>query len=234
MLDGLRQGLVRHLLKPMSVQMRQVFGFRSCLSVRPLRGRLVTKSRGLAAGSSLGGLRRSFVTGQPPTGGRRRGRGGVQVMTLTTAAWPDGGQIPLKYTQAGEQVSPALAWTNVPDGVTSFVLIVHDLDAAIGTDDILHWMLWNIPGAARSLPEGVAHAPQLPDNTRQISVSGPYYRGPGAAATGPSHHYMFELFALDATLDVPAVGASPAQTRAAVVAAMAGHVRGKAVYAGLF
>ena len=56
----------------------------------------------------------------------------------------------------------------------------------------------------------------------------------GAPASGPAHHYVFELFALDAMLDVPAVGASPPQTRAAVVSAMAGHVRGKAVCVGLF
>jgi phosphatidylethanolamine-binding protein (PEBP) family uncharacterized protein len=120
--------------------------------------------------------------------------------------------------------------------VVSFVLVVHDVDAAIGTgtDDILHWMVWNIPGAARSLSEAVPPGPQLPDGTRQISATGPYYRGPGAAAAGPPHHYVFELFALDQALDVPAVGASPPQTRAAVAAAMAGHVRGKAAYVGLF
>jgi Raf kinase inhibitor-like YbhB/YbcL family protein len=174
--------------------------------------------------------------GQPPPGGRGGGRGGVQVMTLTTAAWPDGGSIPVKYTQAGDQVSPPLAWANVPDGIAGFVLIVHDVDAATGngTDDILHWMLWNIPAAARSLPEAVPQGSQLPDGTRQISASGPYYRGPGAAAAGPPHHYVFELFALDAPLDVQAVGASPAQTRAAVLAAMATHVRGKAAYTGVF
>jgi hypothetical protein len=54
--------VTRHLLKPMSVRLRQVFGFRSCLSLRPRRGRLVTKIRSPAARSSLGGLRRSFVT----------------------------------------------------------------------------------------------------------------------------------------------------------------------------
>jgi hypothetical protein len=157
-------------------------------------------------------------------------------MTLATPAWPDGGHIPAKYTQAGDQVSPSWTWSNVPEGVVSFVLIAHDVDAASGsgTDDVLHWMLWNIPVATRSLGEGAAQGPQLPDGTRQISASGPYYRGPGAAATGPAHHYVFELFALDAPIDVPAVGASPAQTRAAVAAAMAGHVRGKAAYVGLF
>jgi Raf kinase inhibitor-like YbhB/YbcL family protein len=173
--------------------------------------------------------------GQPP-GGRGGARGGIQTMTLTSTAWSDGGQIPAKYSQAGDQVSPPLAWSNVPDGAASFVLLVHDADAAIGNgaDDILHWMLWNIPAATQSLPEGVPQGSQLPDGTRQISASGPYFRGPGAPAAGPAHHYFFELFALDGTIDVPAVGASPPQTRAAVMTAMAGHVRGKGVLVGLF
>ncbi|HMJ84716.1 MAG TPA: YbhB/YbcL family Raf kinase inhibitor-like protein [Vicinamibacterales bacterium] len=173
--------------------------------------------------------------GQPP-GGRGGGRGGIQTMTLTSTAWSDGGQIPSKYSQAGDQVSPPLAWSNIPDGAASFVLLVHDVDAAIGngTDDILQWMLWNIPAATRSLPEGIPQGSQLPDGTRQISASGPYFRGPGAAAAGPAHHYVFELFALDGTIDVPPVGTSPPQTRAAVMAAMAGHIRGKGVLVGLF
>ena len=173
--------------------------------------------------------------GQPP-GGRGGGRGAVQTMTLASTAWADGGQIPGKYSQAGDQVSPPLAWSNVPDTAASFVLVVHDLDAAAGngTDDILHWMLWNIPVTTRSLPEGVPQGSQLSDGTRQISVSGPYYRGPAAPASGPVHHYAFELFALDTVVDVPAVGAPPAATRAAVMTAMAGHVRGKGVMVALF
>lgn len=173
---------------------------------------------------------------QPGGRGGGRGRGGIQVMTLASSAWPDGGQIPAKYTQAGDEVSPALTWSNVPEGVASFVLIVHDVDAAIGngSDDILHWMLWNIPGTSSGLAEHVLPGSQLPDGTRQISATGPNYRGPGASAAGPAHHYIVELFALDNTLDVPAVGASPPLTRAAIAAAMVGHVRGKAVYSGLF
>ncbi|HKB14155.1 MAG TPA: YbhB/YbcL family Raf kinase inhibitor-like protein [Vicinamibacterales bacterium] len=176
--------------------------------------------------------------GQPPTGAQRggRGRGAVQVMTLTSSAWPDGGQIPAKYTQAGDESSPPLTWSNAPEGVVSYALIVHDVDAAIGsgTDDLLHWMLWNIPATVTALHERAPSAPQLPDGTRQISATGPFYRGPGALASGPAHHYVFELFALDTMIDVPAVGQSPPQTRSAVEAAMAGHVRGKASYVGLF
>ncbi len=170
-----------------------------------------------------------------PRGGGR-GRGGIQVMTLVATAWPDGGQISAKYTQAGDDMSPALAWSNAPQGVASFTLIVHDLDAPIGngSDDILHWMIWNIPADATGLREGIPRGAELPDRSRQISATGPNYRGPGAPASGPAHHYVFELFALDTMIDVPAVGASPPATRAAVVAAMAGHIRGKASYVGLF
>ena len=176
------------------------------------------------------------VPAVPGARGGGRGRGAVQVMALVSPGWPDGGRVPAKYTQADVEVSPALTWSGVPEGVASFTLIVHDVDAAIGngTDDILQWMLWNIPAAATSLPEGVARGSQLPDGTRQISATGPSYRGPGAPASGPAHHYVFELFALDTMLDVPAVGASPPNTRAAVVAAMAGHIRGKGSYVGLF
>lgn len=160
-------------------------------------------------------------------------------MTLSTTAWTDGAVIPVKYSQAGPEVSPPLAWTNAPDTATSFVLIVHDPDAAVNsqtnaTEDVLHWMVWNIPAAARSLPEAVPQGPQGADGMRQISQTGPYYRGPAAPATGPAHHYLFELYALDTTIDVEPVGKSVAETRAAVLAAMIGHVRGKAVLVGTY
>ena len=163
-------------------------------------------------------------------------RGPIQTMTLATTAWSDGGAIPVKYTQAGDSVSPPLAWSNVPDGTTHFVLIAHDVDQAVGqgTDDMLHWMVWNIPGATRSLPEAVPAGAELPDKSRQISGTGPYYRGPGAPATGPAHHYVFEIYALDAPIDVPAVGQPPPLTRAAVEAAMAGKIRARGTLVGLF
>ena len=176
--------------------------------------------------------------GQPP--GQRGGGGGrgraVQIMTLTSTAWSDGGQIPAKYAQPGRDVSPPLAWTNVPEGTVSFTLVAHDLDAATnsGIDDVLHWLVWNIPATSRALPEQVPQGAQLPDGIRQISATGPNYRGPAAPASGAPHHYVFELFALDTVLDVPPVGAAPAATRAAVMAAMAGRVRGKAVFVGTF
>jgi len=193
----------------------------------------------LALGVASESLAQNPPGGAPPTqparGGGGRGRA-VRVMTLTSTGFTDGSVLPIKYSQAGEELSPPIAWGGVPDSTRSFVLLVHDLDAAVGsgTDDMLQWMVWNIPGTTTSLPEGVPHGPQLTDGARQISVSGPYYRGPGATASGPPHHYVFELYALDAMLEVPAVGMAPPATRAAVLAAMAGHVRGKGVMVASF
>ena len=59
-------------------------------------------------------------------------------------------------------------------------------------------------------------------------------RGPGAAAAGPAHHYVFEIFALDTKLDIAANASDPFDTRAKVLNAMQGHIVGKAVYLGLF
>jgi Raf kinase inhibitor-like YbhB/YbcL family protein len=167
---------------------------------------------------------------QPPAGGAP-----PRPMTLTTTAFPDGGQIPAKYTQAGEQVSPALTWTNTPAGTVTFALHMHDIDVARNktTDDQAHWVVWNIPGTATGLPEGVPKGETLADGSHQISASGPVYRGPGAPATGPLHHYVFEIFALDTKLDVTAT-ADAFETRTAVMKALQGHVLGKATYMGLF
>jgi hypothetical protein len=156
-------------------------------------------------------------------------------MTLTSTAFPDGGPIPAKYTQAGDQISPELTWANAPAGTVSFVLHFHDLDVARNktSDDQLHWLVWNIPASAKGLPEGVKPGADLADGSHQVSASGPSYRGPGAPATGPQHHYTFEIFALDTKLDV-AAGADAFETRANVMKALQGHIVGKAVYAGLF
>ena len=162
-------------------------------------------------------------------------------MVLTVQGFPDGGQIPVRFSQAaegaapGEGTSPAMNWTNVPAGTRSFVLHMHDLDVARNrtTDDQVHWLVWNIPATTTSLPEGVAKGAQLADGSYQVSATGAVYRGPGAPATGPLHHYMFEVFALDTTLDVKP-SADAFETRASVMKAMQGHVLGKAVYGGLF
>lgn len=162
-------------------------------------------------------------------------------MVLTVHGFPDGGQIPVRFSQAapgaapGEGTSPAISWTNVPAGTQSFVLNMRDLDVARNrtTEDQAHWVVWNIPATTTNIPEGVPRGSPLKDGSQQISVTGPVYRGPGARADGPPHHYMFEIYALDIKLDVTATG-DAFETRANVMRAMQGHVLGKAVYGGLF
>lgn len=199
----------------------------------------VLGSRLSALGAILGLIAMLHATSPTETFAQGRGRGPMRVITLTSDAFTDGGMIPARHAQPGRDVSPALAWTGAPDSVVSYVLIMHDVDAASGNglDDALHWMVWNIPGARKSLPEGVPQGPIVrldSANLRQMSVSGPYYRGPAAPSTGPAHHYVFELYALDVNINVQPVGQSAAETREAVLEAMQGHVRGKGVLVGLY
>jgi Raf kinase inhibitor-like YbhB/YbcL family protein len=160
------------------------------------------------------------------------GKGGPQGpgLTLTSPDFEDGGVIPNKYTQAvPDAVSPKLEWTHVPPGTQSFALIMSDPDTALQkkTNEVLHWMIFNIPGTAHELPQGVpAGQAELPDgaiqpkNTRGQAG----FMGPGAPAAGPYHHYTFELFALDEKLSL-----GPDATRQQVLEAMDGHILGKGV-----
>jgi Raf kinase inhibitor-like YbhB/YbcL family protein len=166
-----------------------------------------------------------------PGGGKAKGPG----LTLTTTAFQDGGVIPDKYTQAvgDAAVSPALTWSNVPANTQTFALHMHDPDVAVGRNNtsVIHWIAWNIPGTATGLPEGVPAQATLPDGTIQGLNQGMAvgYRGPGAPAPGPMHHYTWELFALDTKLDLP-----PTATRDDLLKAINGHINGKAVLVGRF
>jgi Raf kinase inhibitor-like YbhB/YbcL family protein len=198
----------------------------------PLLTSTLVLAAALAAGTMAADMPQNPTA---PAAGRRGGGPAAPAMTLSSTAFADGAVIPDKYTQAGDQTSPALTWTNTPPGTVSFVLHMHDVDVARNrtTEDQLHWLVWNIPASATSLPEGVPAGAERPDGSRQISASGPSYRGPGAPASGPRHHYTFEIYALDTTINVTP-GADGFATRKAVLAAIDGHVLGKAVYVGLF
>lgn len=176
--------------------------------------------------SSMGAL------AQAPAAPATPGKPGL---TLTTPAFEDGGIIPNRYTKAatGDAVSPKLVWTNVPEGTVTFALILHDPDTSLmkKTDEVLHWMIFNIPGTARELPEGVPAQAQLPDGSIQSLNQGKKagYMGMGAGAAGPYHHYTFELFALDTKLSLGAEA-----TQADVMKAMDGHILMKGVLVGRF
>ena len=160
-------------------------------------------------------------------GAGRGGRGGALVtIAVTSSSFADGAEIPAKYT-GGQGVSPQLSWSGAPSGTMSYVLIMHDVDVAIPagslTNDITHWVVWNIPATTTSIPDGGP----VPSGANQFSMRGPQYMGPAPPPGHPFHHYIFEVYALNATLDVPA-GA----TRADVEKAMEGKIIARGAYVG--
>jgi hypothetical protein len=163
-------------------------------------------------------------------GGGRGGRGGFNLppLLMQTDAFPDGGVVPERYAARGENVQPAFTFTNVPDGTVSFAIIFHDIDVAMrnGTGDVLHWLAWNIPASAGGIPEG-----KLPEGSVQgtNAMNQPAYMGPGAPPGPRYHHYVFELYALNASLDLPATTG-----RDELIAAMAGKVVAKSAYVGRY
>ena len=186
---------------------------------------------------SVAGAGLSLAQQAPPAGGRGAaapGRGAAPApapppFRIMSPDLVDGSPVPNKFTcAAGAQaVSPALQWTNPPSGTLSFVLIVHDMEPRPQKklDDILHWMVWNIPLNATRYPQGVpSNTADLPDGSHQTNgnpgqggVTG--YRPPCPPQNVPQpHHYAFDLFALDAKVDVETA------TRADVMKAMDGHI----------
>jgi Raf kinase inhibitor-like YbhB/YbcL family protein len=148
------------------------------------------------------------------------------MLTVTSTSFPDGGEIPAKYAGA-QGVSPQLSWTGAPATTASYVLIMHDVDVAIPagslTNDITHWVVWNIPAASTSIPEGGP----VPSGAGQTSMRGPQYMGPAPPAGHPFHHYIFQVYALSSTIDVPANG-----SRADVEKAMEGKIVARGAYVG--
>jgi Raf kinase inhibitor-like YbhB/YbcL family protein len=188
----------------------------------------------------------AMVMAQAPGGGKGGGKGPGgpprPVLSVTSPAWPDGGEVPMKNAGRGENKSPEFEfhWTAgnnpvaAPEGLQSYAIIFHDIENSTNktTVDTLHWSAFNIPGTAKGLPEGLGSG-DLPDGTRNgpgiaAGRGAPAYFGPGAGP-GPFHHYVFEFYALDTKLNLPAN-----TTRDELMNAMDGHVIGKAAYVGRF
>lgn len=118
---------------------------------------------------------------------------------LSSPAFQDGGQIPKQYTCDGQNISPPLEWTGVPQEAKSLVLIVDDPDAPSGA--FLHWVLFNLEPGLTELPEGVT--PGSLGEQAANDFRKPGYGGP-CPPKGPAHSYFFKLYALDRTLSLGA------------------------------
>jgi Raf kinase inhibitor-like YbhB/YbcL family protein len=185
----------------------------------------LTTVRAFAATALLGALMTgtAFAQGQPA---RPAGPGLVPLLIESTA-FQDGGIVPDKFSFRGGNVQPDFKISNAPDNTQSFAIIFHDIDVALGgnTDDVLHWVVWNIPGNTKQIAEG-----KLPEGSvNGKGIRSNEYMGPGAPPGPRYHHYVFEFFALSAKLDLP-----PTASRPELLEAMKGKVLAKAAYVGRF
>ena len=141
---------------------------------------------------------------------------------LTSSAFSQGQAIPKRYAREGDNKSPPLSWTDAPKGVKSYALVCDDPDAPTGT--FVHWVIWNIPGDARELGEGVPTDASMRDGTRQgkNDFGGVGYAGPDPPG-GKAHRYFFRLYALDATLELPEASTARADLDGAMKSHIIGH-----------
>ncbi len=152
-------------------------------------------------------------------------------VVLNSSAFEPNGAIPTKYTCEGEDVSPALTWSGVPSGTKGLALIVDDPDApdpAAPTMTWVHWVLYDVPLSAKSLPEAVG-ASSLPRGTREGLNDWKRTGYGGPCPPIGRHRYFFKLYALDTVL-----GDLGEPTKAQLEKAMVGHILDEAQLVGTY
>jgi Raf kinase inhibitor-like YbhB/YbcL family protein len=187
----------------------------------------VTWTRTIAAAVPIVALACAAQPAKQPAAKSPEGRAGSSEMTLTSTAFAAGEPIPRRYSGYGDSVSPQLQWDNVPGAAKSLALVCRDPDAPGRT--FIHWVIFNIPGDQRALPEGLptrgvlsTGAVQGVNSAGRIGYTGP--RPPSGI-----HRYFFDLCALDILLPLDSTADASALT-----AAMDGHVLGQAELMGTY
>ena len=159
------------------------------------------------------------------------GAAGVGRFTIVSPSFAAGADIPAKHTCEGADLSPQLTWTGIPDGTKSLALVVDDPDApdpAAPRMTWVHWVLYDLPPAAKGLAEGVA-SKGLPEGTREGRNDWKRTGWGGPCPPIGTHRYFFKLYALDVVL--PDLGTP---TKGSLEKAMEGHVLGKAELVGTY
>jgi hypothetical protein len=149
-------------------------------------------------------------------------------LALTSPTIAQGAAIPGEFACTGGDRSPELAWSGAPKSTVSFALVVDDPDAPGGT--FVHWVAYNIPASATSLPAGVPQSADIPGGGKQGMNSFGHlgYNGP-CPPPGKTHHYRFHLYALDSKLNV-----ADKADGAAIQSPIKGHVLAEAELVGTF
>jgi Raf kinase inhibitor-like YbhB/YbcL family protein len=154
-------------------------GYRRTVATRWIAARV-----GAAVGSTLlagCGFFGDDVTEPAPTA--------PATLVVSSPAFADGAPVPARYTCTGEDVSPPLEWSGVPDGARALALVVTDPDAPNGT--YVHWVVFNIDPTTRSLPAG-----EVPPGARQARNSAGHARYDGPCPPSGTHHYRFTVYVL--------------------------------------
>ena len=152
-------------------------------------------------------------------------------VVLESSAFEPKEPIPVKYTCEGEDVSPALTWSNLPSGTKSLAFIFDDPDVpdpAAPKRTWVHWVLYDIPPSAKGLPEAIG-ASSLPGGTREGLNDWKRTGYGGPCPPIGRHRYFFKLYALDTKL-----GDLGEPTKVQLEQAMAGHILGEAQLVGTY
>lgn len=146
---------------------------------------------------------------------------GIEVVS---PVFRDGCPIPYQYTCRGQNVNPPLNFLRKPPGTQSFTLIMHDPDAPSG--DYLHWLVWDIPPGTETISVNSVPVGAIQGKNSAGSNS---YTGPCPPKGSGTHHYIFDIYALDTTLDLP-----PAARLQDVLQAQSGHILDRTSLTGTF
>jgi Raf kinase inhibitor-like YbhB/YbcL family protein len=156
----------------------------------------------------------------------------ADVFTLTSSAVPDNGTLATKNACndkqrspncVGENISPPLAWSNVPDGTKSFALLLFDPEGRAPAG-VSHMVVYGIPADVKGFAEGELSNPSDKFVGGKSLMGLATYFGPGTPPNTDWHHYTFTLVATD--LDPKAL--QPGLTRDELAKAVEGHVKGSA------
>ena len=151
---------------------------------------------------------------------------------ITSDAFKPDQPIPRKFTGDGDDVSPALDWSGVPDGTKELAMIVDDPDAP-RPEPWIHWVICKLPPTTAGLPEGVPTDKKLPQLGGALQGINDFkkigYGGPAPPKGHGTHHYRFHLYALDRALQV-----EPGLDNKALIAALSGHILGEGMLVGTY
>ena len=153
-------------------------------------------------------------------------------ITIESDAFTAGEGIPKEYTGEGQDISPPLRWSNLPEGTKQLALIVDDPDAP-RPEPWVHWLIYNISPNVDSLPEGIETNKTLPTPAGAMqgknSSSRIGYGGPMPPPGHGVHHYHFKLYALDAELQL-----KPGLEKDGLLMVITGHILGEGELVGTY